>query len=267
MPRNLKNLINIVNKATKEMPVEKLFLQDVKRSIELTEIKNRVAGSKSYKPSAMKCIRQMAYIVLGKPEDDMGANYMGIGICNVGTDIHQRIQRAVLDMRNNGFDCEYVNVADYVRSRELHNLEVVKEPDFEHGEYETKLFDTSLNMSFLCDGIVRYMGKYYILEIKSEGSKKFYSREAVNPEHYNQGTAYSMELHIDDVLFVYISRDTLDIKAYMFTPTGDMKQALAGLIANCDSYVKRLKVPPKPVDVSKYTCEYCSYKQQCRKDG
>lgn len=266
MARNLKNLLKLVNQSTNDLPIEKSFLQDLKRSIELTDEKGRTPGSQSYKPSAMHCIRQMAYIILGKPMDDTGSSYIGVGICNAGTDIHQRLQKAVLGMQSNGMDCEYVNVADYVRSRGL-NLEVVKEPDFENGVYETKLYDKNLNMSFLCDGIIKYCGKYYILELKSEGSSKFYSREAVNPEHYNQGTAYSMELGISDVIFVYISRDTLDMKSFMLTPTDEMKQDLIGMITNCDSYVKKLKIPPKPIDVSKKTCEYCGYKTQCRKDG
>lgn len=267
MARNLKNLIKIINQNTTEMPMEQAFLQDLKRSIELTESKNRRPGSKTYKPSSMHCIRQMAYIVLGKPMDDTGTSYMSIGICNAGTDIHQRIQQAVLDMKNNGMNCEYVNVADFVRSRKLDYLSITKEPNPEVGEYETKLYHKDLNMSFLCDGIIKYQNKYYILELKTESANKFYSRENVNPDHYNQGTAYSIAFDIADVIFVYINRDTLDMKSFMFTPTDDMKQNLIGLISNCDSYVKKLKVPPKPLEVSKKACEYCNYKTQCRKDG
>lgn len=267
MGRNLKNLIKIVNQATTTMMPEQSFLQDLKRSIELTDKKNRRPGSQSYKPSSMNCIRQMAYIVLGKPADDTGESYMGVGICNSGTDIHQRIQQAVLDMKNNGMDCEYVNVADFVKHRELSYLDVVKEPDFKNGEYETKLYHKDLNMSFLCDGIIKYQSKYYILELKSENSSKFYSRAGVDTKHYNQATAYSLAFGLDDVLFVYISRDNLDMKSFMFTPSDEMKQNLVGLITNCDSYVKKLKVPPKPSNVEKRTCEYCSYKTQCRKDG
>ena len=89
----------------------------------------------------------------------------------------------------------------------------------------------------------------------------------MNEAHHNQATAYSIAFGIDNVLFVYISRDTLGMKSFMFTPTDEMKQNLVGLITNCDSYVKKLKVPPKPVNVEKKTCEYCSYKTQCRKDG
>jgi len=267
MARNLKNLVKLVNQVTTTMFAEQSFLHDLKRSIELTDSKNRRPGSKTYKPSSMHCIRQMAYIVLGKPIDDIGSSYMGIGICNAGTDIHQRIQQAVLDMKSNGMDCEYLDVADYVKRRGLEHLEITKLPNFKKGDYETKLYHKDLNMSFLCDGIIKYQGKYYILELKTENANKFYNRDNVDESHFNQATAYSIAFELRDVLFVYINRDTLDMKSFMFTPTDDMKQDLIGLISNCDGYVKKLKIPPKPINVSKKACEYCNYKTQCRKDG
>ena len=263
---SLKNVIKLVDAAKQEMPVEQDFLNDLKRSIELTDKKTRRKGSQCYKPSSMNCIRQMYYMVNGTEPDNLGSDYCLVGICNSGSDTHERIQQAVIDMKSNGMDCEYINVADYVRSRELDYLEVVKEPNFESKEYETKLYHKKLNMSFLCDGIIKYKGKYYILELKTEGNSKFWSREGVNPDHYNQGTAYSLALGIDNVLFVYISRDNLDMKSFMFTPTSDMKMDLVGRIEECDGYLKRKIAPPKPVDVSKKACEYCDYKSTCRKE-
>ena len=172
-----------------------------------------------------------------------------------------------MDMKKNGIDCEYINVADYVESRGLDYLEVVKRPNFKKKDYETKLYHKTLNMSFLCDGIIRYKGIYYILELKTEGSSKFWNREGVDPSHYNQGTSYSVALQIDHVLFVYISRDVFEMKSFMFTPTDEMKQNLVGRIEECDSYVKKMKVPPKSTDVARKTCDYCPYKSECRKDG
>jgi len=268
MARNsLRNVIRLLDDVKKTLPVEQDFLNDLKRSIELTAGKNKRKGSQSYKPSSMNCLRQMYYIVTGKDADELSENYTGIGICNSGTDIHQRIQQAALDMKSNGMDCEYVNVADYVRSRELDYLEIRQEPDFENGIFETKLYHKTLNMSFLCDGIIRYKGKYYILELKTENTNKFWVREGVDPSHYNQGTAYSMSLQIPEVLFVYINRDVLDMKSFMFTPTDEMKQELVGRIEECDEFVKRLVPPPRPDNVAKKTCEYCNYRTQCRKDG
>lgn len=261
--------MRLISETKQTLPPEKEFLSDLKRSIELSDEKSRKKkkGSQSYKPSSMNCIRQMYYIVTGKEGDDELSNYCNIGICNSGTDIHQRIQQAVIDMANNGIDCEYVNVADYVESRNLDYLEIVKRPNFKKKDYETKLFHKTLNMSFLCDGIIKYKNHYYILELKSENSNKSFSRSDVDISHYNQGTAYSIAFGIDEVIFVYINRDNLDMKSFMFIPTDEMKQDLVGRIEECDEYVKKLKAPPKPVDVASKTCNYCRYKNECKKDG
>lgn len=268
MARNsLKNVIRLIDEVTKTLPPEQDFLNDLKRSIEIVAEKNKRKGSKSYKPSSMNCIRQMYYMVSGIDPDSNSESYMGVGICNSGTDIHQRIQKAVLDMRSSGMDCDYIKVSDFVIGRGLGYLEIKEEPDFSVGRYETKLYHKKLNMSFLCDGVIRYKGIYYILELKTENTNKFWSRVGVDPSHYNQGTAYSLSLGIPNVLFVYINRDVLDMKSFMFTPTDEMKQELIGKIETCDEYIKKLTPPPKPDDVPKKTCEYCSFKGHCRKDG
>ena len=257
-----KNICRLIDSAKEEVAPEQSFLSDLKRSIELTNDKASRAPSKTYKPSSMTCIRNMYYQVTGQPQDPQASNYTLVGICNSGTDIHERIQKYVDDMKNNDIDCEYINVADYVKQRNLDYLEVVEQKGM-----ETKLYNKVLNMSFLCDGIIRYKGKYYILELKTESSYKWQGRKDVDPKHYAQGTAYSLVFKIDEVLFVYINRDILDMKAFMFKPTDEMRGALVDKILQCDNYVSEGKVPPKPEDVPKSSCEYCSFRLTCRAQG
>ena len=241
---------------------EKAFLLDLKRSIELTDKKESHQGSPNYKPSCMGCIRQMYYIRKGIPEDaENNADYQLIGICNSGTDIHVRVQTYVSKMKENGIDCEYVDVGQFVNSRNLQDIEVVS-----HNGMETKLYHKTLHMSFLCDGIIKYKGIYYILELKTEGNNKFWQRQDVDPSHYNQATCYSLSLGLDDVVFLYISRDNLDMKSFMFHVTPEMKQDIEGLITNCENYVQEGKVPPKPDNVEKKTCAYCDYRSRCGKE-
>ena len=269
MARNsLKNVMRLIDAAKEVLPPEQAFLNDLKRSIEITADSYTGLPSKTYKPSGMNCIRASYYQLTGTQPDPAASSFMGVGICNSGTDIHVRIQQAIEDMKNNGMDCEYVDVADYIESRRLQNcghidyLNIVSKNGM-----ETKLYNIKLNMSFMCDGIIRYKGHYYILELKTENSYKFMNRKDVDPSHYNQATAYSLALGIDEVLFVYISRDILDMKAFMFNVTGDMKADLIGYIEECDGYVSRMIAPPKPDNVSKKACTYCGYKTQCKKDG
>lgn len=260
--QSLKNVLKLIDAEKETLTPDQAFINDLKRSIELTEEKQARKPSQTYKPSSMNCIRQSYYSMTGKDIDEGSSSYIGIGICNSGTDIHIRVQNAIQQMKDNGIDCEWIDVAKYVKSHKLNHLEVLSQ-----GVNETKLHHKVLNMHFMCDGIVRYKKKYYIIEIKSESSSKFFSRGGVDTSHYNQGTAYSLSFEIPDVLFIYVSRDNLDMKSYMFTPTDEMKQEIVSYIETCDGYIKRLIPPPKPADVARKTCEYCSYKLQCRKDG
>lgn len=263
MARNLKNISRLIDIVNDKKSVEESFLSDLKRSIELQAKKESRKPSQTYKPSSMNCIRCMYYQVMGVDAIDDTPNYTNVGICNSGSDIHQRIQQAVINMKENGMDCEYVNVAEFIRNRNLEDIEIVLEPDFEHGQYETKLFNKRYNMSFLCDGIIRYKGVYYILELKTEASFKWLSRANVDPKHYNQGTAYSINFGIDDVIFVYINRDVLDMKAFMFNVTEEMRQSIIQKIEECNGYVERQIAPPKPDNLSKNECKYCGYKTIC----
>ena len=110
----------------------------------------------------MKCVRNMYYQVIGEDYDESDPKYSNIGILNSGTDIHIRVQQAIEGMKDNGIDCEYIDVADFVTSRNLDYLTIREKKGM-----ETKLYHNLLNMSFMTDGIIRYKGKYYILEIKN----------------------------------------------------------------------------------------------------
>lgn len=265
MARNsLKNVCRLIEAVKTDLPVEQDFLNDLKRSIEISDKKNDKKPSMSYKPSSMNCIRNMYYQRIGAEQDESSKNYVGIGICNSGSDTHIRIQTAVMDMINNGIQCEWVDIAKFIKSRGLDYLEIREQSK---AGTETKLFHKTLNMSFMCDGIISYKNHYYILEIKTENSNKFFNRNGVNPEHYNQAIAYSLSFNIPEVLFVYISRDTLDMKCFLYKVTDDMQHELSARIMSCEEYATKLIAPPRPQDVSKKSCEYCSYKFKCRKDG
>lgn len=257
---SLKNVMRLIDVANNELPVEQQFLNDLKASIEKSiEIRK---PSQTYKPSSMNCTRQMTYQILGVDPENNGTTYQLEGICESGTDRHIRIQQAIENMGEVlGIDCEYIDVETFIKQRDLTDLEVVSKSGM-----ETKLYHKKLNMSFMCDGIIKYKSKYFIFEFKTETSNKFYRRTDVDESHYNQATSYSIAFGIDKVLFVYENRDTLDKKAYIRNVTDDMKQELIEKIEYCDSYAKKLKTPPKPQNLLKKTCAYCNYKRRCEGD-
>lgn len=260
--KGLKNISKLIDMAKDKLPVEEAFLNSLIKSIEMNEVTTKRKPSLTYKPSSMHCIRNMYYQRIGQETDNIPPEYGLVGICNSGTDIHVRVQTAISQMKQYGFKCEYVDVGKYVKRRKLDDIEVISQSGM-----ETKLFNKKYNISFLCDGIIKFNNHYYILEIKTESSFKWNNREAPAEEHHNQVTSYSISLDLPEVMFIYVNRDNLNMKSYLFKPSDEMKQNLIGTIENCENYVNRKIAPPKPKDIERRTCEYCPYKLSCRKEG
>lgn len=259
--KSLNNVARLIDIAEKKVPVEEQFRLDLSRSIELNDKKGWRLPSKTFKPSSMNCKRNSYYQIMGTPPDAGESSYNSVGIRNAGSDIHERVQGAVSKMLDNNIDCEYVDVARFVAERHLEDIEVREKKGF-----ETKLYNKRYNISFMCDGIIRYNGHYYILEIKTETSHKWYARNGVDPKHYQQAIAYSLSMELPEVIFLYVDRDMLSFKTYLFPVDPGAIQSMKDYIADVQSYVQKQITPPKDENMSKRDCQYCSYKNTCKGD-
>lgn len=258
-----KSLFELINNAKKEeKDYASEFLTDLTYSIEKWDKINEHESSKTISPSSMKCFRAMVFKLMGKPKDKEKRSYQLIDICANGSSRHEALQQMIYNMKNLGIDCDYVNVKDYVEKHKL-PLRVGKASDFDRGEFETHLYSDKYCASFLCDGMLKYKGKYFILEIKTESASKFMKQKDVMEEHKNQATAYSLFLGIPDVMFLYENRDLLNKKVYVYTPTKQDKHNLECTILDAIKHAKDNKIPDKPVDAGKELCKYCSYKEVC----
>jgi CRISPR/Cas system-associated exonuclease Cas4 (RecB family) len=258
--RALISVLNLVQE--QELPVEKQFLQDLNSSIEREDVKNARKPSQTYKPSSLHCIRNMEYQVMGVEGQSDRASSELIGICESGSDRHERIQNAIMKMKDNDIDCEYLDVAEYIKTHNLSDIEVVAKQG-----NETKLYHKKYNMSFLTDGLIRYKGHYYIFEYKTETDNKFWGHDDVQEEHKLQGTAYSLAFNINNVIFVYENRNTCNKKAYMLKVTEKMREELKHKIETCNEYLSKGQIVPKPENAGKKLCAYCGYAERCKLDG
>jgi len=218
-------------------------------------------SSNCYKPSSMNCCRSMYFQRIGAQKDLSKASAERTRIGESGTAAHEYIQKHIMHMKANGIDCEYVDIEEFIKMRGLDYLVVMGKSGM-----ETKLFDIRYNLRFMCDGIIRYKGRYYILEIKTEVSTKSMGRDGVDPEHQTQASAYSLALGLNDVLFLYESRDFCTWKCYLFNVTPELREELViRRIQNCDTYVELKQVPPMPIDAGKKLCRYCDYASLCKR--
>lgn len=255
---SLKNINKLIRDSVKNSSTEAKFLMDLENFIQTSEeVREK---SRTYKPSSMQCIRNMYYQLMGKEQDDTIRKSNLIGINECGTDRHERLQKHIIKFCENNKEYEWVDIEEYIKEKGLKRLEVT-------GKYgaEVKIFHKLYNLSFMCDGILKINGKYYLLEIKTETSFKFTKRKEVDGAHINQASCYSLAFGINNVLFVYECRDNCAKKSFMKLITPKMRQDVVDKISECDNYINILKTPPKEEDEK--VCQYCTYTKQCRHDG
>lgn len=273
----IKNVHRLIKSAKEAQPIEAAFLADLISCIEQESAEKRNIPTKTYKPSSMNCIRNMYFQVMGyQPEGS--ANYCLTGMGETGTARHEKIQYYLTVAPKYGIKIEYIDVEEYIKTQGLTHLKVI-----ERDGYEVKLQNTVLNMRFLSDGVIKYQNRYFIFELKTESTYKEVPRKMVDPGHYVQGASYAANLDIGGIMFLYENRDNCHKKSFLFNVTDEMKYSLVlSRIEECDSYVKNMIIPPKPVTadflgefvsdhdklkVQKKACEYCAYKMACRKAG
>jgi CRISPR/Cas system-associated exonuclease Cas4 (RecB family) len=263
----LKNLAKFISEANKEKTVEQDFLYQLNETVVKNQIDNGRTPSQSYKPSSMGgCMRNMYYIKTGAEMDPPSIDpedSSGIGIMESGTDRHERIQDAVMKMKGYDKDFEWIDAEDYLRDWPQPGTKVVKRQG-----NEVKLYNEILELSFLCDGIIRHKktGKFYVLEIKTEASFKFQGRTEPVNKHMFQASAYAACLGIDDIIFIYENRDFCNRKAFHVEVTDLEKfERVFNVIETCNTYIALDKVPP--MTTSKSECKYCKYKKICAATG
>lgn len=233
------------------------FLKDLESTV-IKENTSNYIPSIQYKPSKLVCSRQMYYYrTKTKPEQGIRkASWMEIP--QTGEDRHIRIQHYLVAMKKNGFDYEYVAIPEYLTKFPNPDLEI--KPNRKFDSPETKLYNRRYDMMFMADGILLHRNIYRVVEIKTEGSKKWNSRTGVDPEHYNQATCYCLSFNLNEVIFIYENRDTLEKKVYILRVTPEMKERIKKKIFDCNSYVAKNILPPKEECAQ---CTFCEYKSKC----
>lgn len=262
-----RDLFSMISAAVDELPPEESFLSDLRNTVQKCNPPRK--GSNFYKPSSMNCDRNMYYTAKGTEPDDVLPSYSSVRITESGTSSHEKIQYYVSKMREKGFDCDWIDPDWYVKVKGLKHLriqdeEFCKEFGLEYHEektFETKFFDTRYRLSFMCDGIIRYRGKYYILEIKTETDYKNMDRKSADEKHRNQSVCYSLTLGIEDIMWLYESRNICNLKAFHTIVTEKEKEDMVMRIEYVDDCVRNNIIPPKASNPK--TCEYCPYKGTC----
>ena len=250
-----KTLLNLIKTRLDVLPPEESFLVDLKATVSAENPPRK--RSSHYKPSSLNCMRIMYFDRVQAPIDSSYNDYSGIRICETGSNSHENIQHYISLMSKYGKPCEWVDVEQYVKEHNLDYLRITSKK-----QYETHLIDTRYDLSFLCDGIIRYKGKYYIFEAKTETDDKGLSRENASEDHKFQSYAYSLSLQIPDIMWLYEERNYCIPKTFHTVVTDENRMELVRRIETVNQCVKDL-VPPEKCGNRK-VCQYCCYKSCCK---
>lgn len=258
---SIKNMMSALDNAKNNTTEEKQFVKDFERCIVEEASENVRVPSKTFKPSSLGgCERNLFFQLTGVTPKADNQSCMLVGICESGTDRHIRIQQHIINMKKHGIDCEYIDIETFVKERNLTDIEIISKDGI-----ETKCYNKRYNISFLTDGIIRYKGQYYILEIKTETERKYKEHDTYRPEHEAQGITYRISFGIDKVMYLYENRNTTAHKAFIFHVTDEATQAILDKMSYVNSCLETGEVPPMTKDSSK--CKYCLYTEECSKYG
>lgn len=253
----LKKVAGLIHK--KITPAD-TFLRNLDDFIEKKN-SDRPVPSKSFKPSSMKCDRNMWYQLHGSTPDEGVDPVNLVRICENGSDSHERIQQYIIDMgKEEDSIWEYYDVEKYIKENNLVDLEIVGKNGL-----ETKVFNKKYNIRFQTDGILynRLTKTFYIFEFKTEGSNKWNIREDVDPNHYYQADAYLLSFEIKTgVIFVYEDRNMLGHKAFLYPYNEERVNNLKARLLNIIQMEKDNILPEATKD--KKACLYCHYSELCK---
>ena len=250
-----KLLMDLIRNKVEALPVEQCFLTDLKATVSACNPPSR--RSAYFKPSSLQCMRIMYFDRIQAPLDKSLTDYSSARICETGSNSHECIQYYVSKMKDFGKDWEFVDVETYIKEHNIDYLTIRNKKT-----YETHLLDTRYGISFLCDGIVKHEGKYYILEIKTETDDKGLGRDEADPYHKLQSVSYSLSLKLNDIIWLYEERNFCCPKSFHTVVTDEDRLALVQRFETVEQAVKDLTPPDKCT--SRKTCVYCPYKTVCK---
>lgn len=215
-------------------------------------------SSKTFAPSGFRCKRKMWFRLRGsQPDVISNPDYTLDFKARIGTYCHTIIQSNLKTILND----DWIEVEDYLKDNPI-----PYEYSIESSELESKIEIFNPPVRFACDGIIRWKGEYYLIEIKTCDYADFENLTDPKPIHIDQVKCYSSLLNIPKVLFIYMDRQYGGMKCYEYKISlGDMKDIL-----NQMSYIQDMadnNLAPERLDYSDYMCTNCEYKKKCKEWG
>lgn len=211
----------------------------------------------TFAPSAFRCPRVSWFRLRGvQPDKPAKPDRVMQFTADIGTACHELIQSRL----STALKDDWIDVGKY-----LEESKVQYKYELEKSGYEThiEIFDPPVR--FACDGIVRWRGEYYLLEIKTSEFSSWDELTSAKPQHIDQIKFYATLLNLDKVLVMYQDRQYGEIKCYEMHISSVDKQEILNKIKYVQEMVECNLAPSKlPKDDPWCTAAHCPYYQKCK---
>lgn len=257
------NIAGIVNQQTKTKSIEDALVEALMNAIKVQNPPS-VSTKANVKPSKMGCDRQMYYILTkATPNAVSTVDPKLVLIQKTGTFIHSMLQEAMAKAAPQGIVFRDPKEVAQLAAEKGINTKIVPATHSTDNPYEVHCYNEDYDLSFMWDGAVYFKDLNTIIEIKSEDHFKWMKRTRPDDGHIEQATCYSLGLGINTVIFLYVNRNYMSIKAYKVTITDDMRQEVKDHITSVKGKVAAKELPAK---VTCKSCKYCDYTKACKAD-
>jgi CRISPR/Cas system-associated exonuclease Cas4 (RecB family) len=256
-------LMKTLNSLTKEKDFGEAFIAAMDAAI---RAQNAPRKSKpNIKPSKADCLRHMYYILTEAPVDGKETVDPDMTLIQKeGSAMHNIIQDILAKAEAQGIQF-YMPAGEVEKAQQMGIRTIVRPSSHdEDTPYEVSCYNEDYDISFKFDGVLKFMGKKVIFELKNEDHFKWMRRVGPEPAHILQATFYSICLGINYVLLVYVGRNYKKRKAYLIEITDEMRATQITRIRIAQWCKKNNIVPSKEECKG---CTYCAYKKQCKIDG
>lgn len=254
------NLLNHSTTFNSDSSAKLLYLYEsiVDREIQDDNLKVK---HKTFAPSMFRCDRVNWFRLRGTQPDAISTPDKALDFtAKIGTACHEIIQsRLSRELRADWLDVS-LWIKDHVN------------PDFNYttkvSGYETLVEFTNPPVRFACDGLVRFNGKVYLLEIKSSEYTSFDNLVAPKPKHIDQVKCYSSLLNVPDVLFIYIDRQYGGMKCFEMHVNENQMQEVRDKMARIMDLVEA-NIAPDGLPKGDPDCSsnMCPYYKVCKQWG
>lgn len=165
-------------------------------------------SSRFIAPSGLRCPRAQWFRLRGTQPDrpksvDKTLNFTA----QIGTACHRIIQSNLKASLKD----DWIPVREYLQNMDIGHEYILNEVD---DGLETQIELKDIPIRFACDGIIRWKGNLYLVEIKSSDFGSFNDLTKPKSMHMDQIKCYSSLLKLSGVIVIYIDRQYGTLKFY-----------------------------------------------------